>query len=829
MADGNWSIGDDPAADKVSRVASDVSPRALMVLGMHRSGTSALTRIFNLLGADLPKNLMPAHESNPTGHWESNDLVVIHERLLESAGSNWHDWRKFNPEWLTSPPARQFTHEVLAVLRKDFAGSSLFAIKDPRICRFWPFWRDVLQEFGATPLVAMPVRNPLEIAASLKRRDGFLATNSLLLWLRHVLDAEHDTRGLPRAIVSYESLVADWQHAISTMTPQLRLSWPRRGATSNLAIEQYLSAEFKHHSVTPEYLAGKPEVVDWVRDAYAALMHLAEHPDDPVDLATLDAVRAAFDKASEAFGVLLALGEAELVRRAEDFERQKSSVASLAAELETVKGERERATAELNILKPTLDELVQIRTQLVNAEEAEKISTSELRQARARLASTEKALARARTETVATREEANGHAGERDKLAAALEEERAAAAQNAAQATSLSLEIETLRNALREQESATASHATDLGRARAVIVEHHSQIGTLRSELATAHSVVKDRDGAIVRLMRDLDGARGYLRESQTHMQRLTGELDGARTETKRGEIERVRLAKIVADGAAELEATHLRIATLQGERDGLQGSASQLPALRAQVEALKQALADARIAADRQHRTLAESTARLEDASTDKTRFAEELERTKDAARRGERSAADRIAALAASRAAALAASDNKAAARIRALQNQLTDAEAALAKYANGQGNGASWIRRLSVARRRALRLIASSGLFDADWYAREYPDAAANGRPPAEHYLDEGYLRGYRPNPLFDTRWYLEHYEDVRRAGINPLLHYIHNGAREGRDPGPDFHTDFYLVSNPDVRESGMNPLYHYLRHGRTEGRLATRPDG
>ena len=203
MADGNWSIGDDPAAGKVSRVASDVSPRAIMVLGMHRSGTSALTRIFNLLGADLPKNLMPAHESNPTGHWESNDLVVIHERLLESAGSNWHDWRKFNPEWLTSPPARQFAQEVLAVLRKDFAASPLFAIKDPRICRFWPFWRDVLQEFGATPLVAMPVRNPLEIAASLKRRDGFLATNSLLLWLRHVLDAENDTRGLPRAIVSY--------------------------------------------------------------------------------------------------------------------------------------------------------------------------------------------------------------------------------------------------------------------------------------------------------------------------------------------------------------------------------------------------------------------------------------------------------------------------------------------------------------------------------------------------------------------------------------------------------------------------------------------------
>ena len=440
------------------------------------------------------------------------------------------------------------------------------------------------------------------------------------------------------------------------------------------------------------------------------------------------------------------------------------------------------------------------------------------------------ALARARAETAATREEANGRRANATGLPPALEEEKAAAAQNAAQAASLSLELETLQNALRERDAVAARlDARAQNRRCPQSPNTNANWNAVGSELASAHSVVKDRDGAIVRLMRDLDGARRYLRESQTHVQRLTGELDGARAESKRGETERARLAKIAADGAAELEATHLRIATLQGERDGLQGSASQLPALRAQVEALKHALADARIAADRQHRTLAESTARLEDASADKTRLAEELERTKDAARHGERSAADRIAALAASRAAALAESDNKAAARIRALQNQLTDAEAALAKYANGQGNGASWIRRLSVARRRALRQIASSGLFDADWYAREYPDAAAAGRPPAEHYLDEGYLRGYRPNPLFDTRWYLEHYEDVRRAGINPLLHYIQSGTREGRDPGPDFHTDFYLVSNPDVRANGMNPLRHYLRYGRNEGRAATRTGG
>src|SRR5690242_13889401 len=76
--------------------------RCLLVLGMHRSGTSAITRVFSLLGADLPKNLMPAAAFNQAGHWESNDLAAIHDKLLASAGSTWHDWRAFNPDWFQS-------------------------------------------------------------------------------------------------------------------------------------------------------------------------------------------------------------------------------------------------------------------------------------------------------------------------------------------------------------------------------------------------------------------------------------------------------------------------------------------------------------------------------------------------------------------------------------------------------------------------------------------------------------------------------------------------------------------------------------------------------
>src|SRR6516225_2492198 len=75
----------------------------VMVLGMHRSGTSALSRMLNLLGCDLPKTLMGPSKGNEAGHWESRAIADFNDRLLESAGSDWHDWTAINPGWFSSP------------------------------------------------------------------------------------------------------------------------------------------------------------------------------------------------------------------------------------------------------------------------------------------------------------------------------------------------------------------------------------------------------------------------------------------------------------------------------------------------------------------------------------------------------------------------------------------------------------------------------------------------------------------------------------------------------------------------------------------------------
>jgi hypothetical protein len=841
-----------------------------MVIGMHRSGTSAYTRIFGLLGADLPKNLLPPSPTNKTGYWESRDLMEIHDQVLASSGSNWDDWRAFNPDWFDSPASGPFRQRILDVLRRDFASSPLFAIKDPRICRLWPLWRDVLAEFGAKPLIIMPVRNPLEVAASLKRRNGFNPAKSHLLWLRHVLDAESATRGIPRAITSYDSLVEDWQDVVGNITSQLGLRWPRRGAMVDVEIEQYLSTEFKHHNIAPERLAGKPEVVDWVKEAYAALTHMAEDAENPADMARLDRIRASFDKASAAFGVALAMNEAELAKREADVHQLSGEFATLRETTARREREQEGATTAL---------------------------ANELAAERAAVHEREAAGAKVRAELESAQAALGELAREHDQLAAALDAAKAAAAQSSEQVAALGREAEALRAAAQDREAAAATLSAELEAAQAAVNDRARERDQLAAalegkkaaaaraaeQLAATQADLRAREGEVGRLSRELEAARLYLRDSQAEVQRLAGECDAARVDAARAGAEHQSLTEALAAASAERDLARSEVLAARGTNAALAAALEQArqdaewrgehlndlsrelraaAAEAARARHLEAALAalqqdndrrellvielsqkleaesgeKARLAAERQQALAAtaahavrirELEGQLETESGEKKRLAAELARTSEQIRQVERNTAERAATREAAHAAALAESEAKAQAQIGALREQLVDAEAALAK-GRAERNRAPWKRLLSPSQKRRLgRQLVRSGLFDAAWYVREYPETARNGRAPVEHYLEEGYLRGFRPNPLFDSRWYLQRYGDVRRAGINPLVHYLQNGYREGRNPSPNFQTDYYLEANPDVRDAGANPLAHYLRYGRHEGRLPMRP--
>lgn len=294
---------------------------AILVAGMHRSGTSALTRVFSLLGADLPKRLASAlPNNNDKGFWESVDLMIEHDALLESAGSFWSDWTEFNPNWYASAEATKYKKLIGDIVQADFADSSLFVIKDPRICRFLPFWLDLLQEQAIKPFIMIPVRNPLEVAQSLKKRDGFPLAKGGLLWLRHVLDAVYYAQNYPIAFLSYEQLMQDWQGFIQSLQAQINLAFPRQSILSTLEIEQYLEEDQKHNSVSLEDLKQSAEFSEQIVQAYEYLLLLVAGQQRTEALQGLLNLRAQFNQDSAVYAKVLLAEQQWYLKEREQFE-----------------------------------------------------------------------------------------------------------------------------------------------------------------------------------------------------------------------------------------------------------------------------------------------------------------------------------------------------------------------------------------------------------------------------------------------------------------------------------------------------------------------------
>jgi GT2 family glycosyltransferase len=219
---------------------------ALLVLGMHRSGTSALARVLNLLGADLGPSLLPANADNESGFWEPRELVAVHDELLAALGTSWHDPWPLPAGALEGSEVRPFRERILAILRRDFAAAPLVGLKDPRLCRLLPLWRPLLEEAGLRAAFVLIRRHPDDVAASLAARNGMSRAAARLLWLDHVLASERDSRGAPRAFLSYEGLLEDWRTEVRRVATSVGM--PDVAAVEKAAgsIGSFLDRDLRH-------------------------------------------------------------------------------------------------------------------------------------------------------------------------------------------------------------------------------------------------------------------------------------------------------------------------------------------------------------------------------------------------------------------------------------------------------------------------------------------------------------------------------------------------------------------------------------------------------
>lgn len=735
----------------------------IVVLGMHRSGTSACTRLLNLLGCALPAAVQGAAAGNQTGHWESMAAVELNEGILESAGSRWNDWGPINADWRASSLRVEMTNRASAVVRAHAELGPLFVLKDPRICRLADVWLDAMDEAGVEPLVLIMLRNPGEVAASLESRDLMSAGYGGLLWLRHVLDAEYLSRGRRRVHCTYEQLLTDWYGMIERVKADLQVSFPRNTPATHAEIDAFLSEDNRHHKGLPHAVAKENATSEWIRRTWAIFSAWSEKGEDPADHALLDDIRTEFDGSYGTFARLLI-----------DME---------------VTGQFSAATA--------LRE--QLSSAIAQAEEAAARADEAMRDAQERL------RGHAENEAALTSQLNDGL-----RRAAALESDMARLAAYAARIPELEGEI----GSLRATRDALTTEVSDL----------KTRLTAAKADADGTRRRLQDAEGRLIQLERELNTAlqqaanhQGQLAVAQSTLAQRAEEISQLSAEL----IEATKAASVAESGRQREE--EVRAA---GERR-LEEAKSEFAALKAKIEAERhetrtttdRLLSEANLMIgllrdESNNLTLAKSE--LKSAEQQNAQLTERLRQLEGAAQ-ADRQARDQLEAKLAAqhdetkRVTALLASEaerlQQVETRAKLAEQEVSAAKKDMAALTEQCQRLEQKSQRSEELQRTAEQKLASrfsevaklTSLLSEELERAEAAERKAN------------WLREYTHASRSFPKWWALMPRSWQRN--REYSRYSHKNI---------FDRDQYLRNNPDVAEAGMDAMRHYLLHGLDEGR-------
>jgi len=263
------------------------SRAAYLVLGMHRSGTSAATQLLAFAGAQLPDNVMPGDEHNEKGYFEPWRIAIFNDQRLRAGGGAWDD--PFVHPYVEAPDEADWRARAQDLFREEYGEARYPLLKDPRVSVLMPLWRPLLQAEGLALRCVIPVRHPLAVAGSLARRDEFPPVKSVLLWITYMLGAEAGSRDLPRAFVDYDGLLGDWRGEVARLEAAHGAPLPRMSVQAAARIDGFLSKDLRHNSGDGDLAAMGP--VGLAAEAMLAWFRAAAQGAAP-DRAPLEAATA---------------------------------------------------------------------------------------------------------------------------------------------------------------------------------------------------------------------------------------------------------------------------------------------------------------------------------------------------------------------------------------------------------------------------------------------------------------------------------------------------------------------------------------------------------
>ena len=270
-------------------------PIALFVLGMGRSGTSALTRVLSLCGGALPAKLVGANSSNPLGHWEPREAFWLNDAILYRHGSS-----RYDPSLRLQEEDQFDTKEkaawvaVIGEFLTELPAAPLVVIKELAITALSDMWFDAALLAGFDIVTVIAVRHPQEVVDSRAVRDGASPELTSAMWLKYSLLAERRTRKLPRVFVEYINLLDDWRREMARVSKALAIELD---TLDEDAVDEFLQKDLRRQRNTGP--ATELFGTDWISVVHETLGAAAR--DEPWNHSALDRVFEAYRTSERSF------------------------------------------------------------------------------------------------------------------------------------------------------------------------------------------------------------------------------------------------------------------------------------------------------------------------------------------------------------------------------------------------------------------------------------------------------------------------------------------------------------------------------------------------
>lgn len=252
---------------------SNVEPQnksLVVVLGMHRSGTSAVARGLLTLGVDLGEQLEPAAEGiNAKGYWEDMDVVSLNEEMLEACGLVWHSFRPVTECDADKLCSQGFLLKAVSLLESKLQSGRHFGFKDPRTAKLIPFWRRVFVAGSFDVQYVLAYRNPLSVADSLAKRDGFARGKSLLLAAEYLSSCLQLLLDEQAVVVDYDQLMQQPMQQLEKLADKLSLQI--LPAAAEVYCQEFLEQGLRHSKYDCSDIQQEPAAIALVKEIHAFL------------------------------------------------------------------------------------------------------------------------------------------------------------------------------------------------------------------------------------------------------------------------------------------------------------------------------------------------------------------------------------------------------------------------------------------------------------------------------------------------------------------------------------------------------------------------------